>query len=403
MSDGFDDALKRVSKIIPLKIHKISSGARCWTWKVPEKWTVKEAYVEDLKGKRLLDIKDHPLHVMSYSLPINRIVGKKELLAHLHSNTKRPDAIPFEFKYYQRDWGICIQHNKLKNFKDQKYKVFIDSKFEKGELKVGECEVKGKSSQTIVLAAHLCHPCQANDDLTGVAVLVDLAKEISKRKNFYTYKLLIVPETIGSIAYLSRNEKIIPKLKYGIFLEMLGSKAPLSLQLSRQGNAKIDRLAKKVMLKKNPKLKIGAFREIVRNDEMIFNGPGVNIPMVSISRWPYPEYHTSDDNPKIISEKKLKEAKAVVLNILESMERENPDKDYIPKRTFRGPVFLSRYGLWVDWRINKKLNQNIERIMLSVEGDKTVSDIADELNMEFDDVLDYINKFLDKKLVKRIL
>ena len=129
VSDGFDEALNYISKIIPLKIHKIPSGTKCWTWKVPEKWSVKEAYIEDLKGNQLLNLKDHLLHVISYSLPIDKVVTKEELMKHLHTNSKRPDAIPFEFKYYERDWGFCIQHNKLKKFTKDKYKVFIDSKF----------------------------------------------------------------------------------------------------------------------------------------------------------------------------------------------------------------------------------------------------------------------------------
>jgi aminopeptidase-like protein len=403
VSDGFDDALKYISKIIPLKIHKIPTGKKCWTWTVPEKWSVEDAYVETMNGKKIIDLKDHPLHVMSYSLSVNKIVSKEELLKHIHSSPARPKAIPFEFKYYERDWGFCIQNEKIKQIKEPKYKVFIDSKFEKGALKVGDYTIRGKSEKTIVLVAHLCHPCQVNDDLAGVAVLVDLARELAKKNNYYTYKFLLVPETIGSVAYLSQNEGIISKLKFGIFLEMLGNSNGLSLQLSYQGNTKIDRIAKEVMKKRNPKVEIKGFREIVRNDEMVFNGPGVDIPMVSISRWPYPEYHTSDDNLKIISNSKLLEAKETVLDILEVLEKAGSDKDYVPKRIFRGPVFLSKYNLWVDWRINKKLNQNIEKIMLMLNGNKSVSDIADELGLEFDVVLSYVNKFLDKKLVKKVI
>lgn len=397
VSDGFDNALKYISKIIPLKIHKIPFGTKCWTWTVPEKWSVDSAYIKDLYGRTLLDVKDHPLHVMSYSLPIDKTVNREELLKHIYSRPDRPKAIPFEFKYYQRDWGFCIQHNRLKEFKDNKYKVFIDSKFEKGYLKVGDYTMKGKTKKTIVLIAHLCHPCQVNDDLTGVAVLIDIAKEMSKKKPYYTYKFLIVPETIGSIAYLSQNEKIIPNLKYGMFLEMLGNNNMHALQLTRQGNTYLDRVARYVMTKKLKNHREGAFRKIVSNDEMVFNGPGINVPTISISRFPYPEYHTSDDNPNIITEERLLHSKNLILDIINILE-----KDYTPKRRFLGPVFLSGCGLWVDWRVNKKLNQNIEQIMLLLEGDKTVFEIANELDMEFDEVLNYINKFLAKRLVKRI-
>ncbi len=273
VSDGFDKALDYISKIVPLKIYRFPTGKKCWTWTVPEKWSVKNAYVKDSKGKTLIDVKNHPLHVMSYSLPVNKNVGKKELMKHLYTKQERPDAIPFEFKYYQRDWGFCAQHNRLKDFKDAKYKVFIDSKFENGNLKVGDYTIKGKSKKTVVLIAHLCHPCQANDDLTGVAVLINIAKEISKKRPYYTYKFLIVPETIGSIAYLSQNEKIIPDLKYGIFLEMLGNNNIHALQFSRQGNTYLDRVAKYVMKKTLKNYRKGAFRKIVSNDEWFLTAP----------------------------------------------------------------------------------------------------------------------------------
>lgn len=395
ISDGFDESLDYISKIIPLKIHKIPTGTKCWTWTVPEKWTVENAYIEDLNGNKLLDLKNHPLHVVSYSLPIDKVVSKEELLKHLHTDKGRPNAIPFEFKYYERDWGFCIQHSKLKKFTKSKYRVFIDSKFEKGNLKVGDYTIKGKTDKTIVLVAHLCHPAQVNDDLTGVAVSVAIAKEMSRQNNYYTYKFLFVPETIGSIAYLSQNENIIPKLESGIFLEMLGNDNIHALQLTRQGNSKLDRIARYVMRRKLKNFKECLFRTLVLNDEVAFNGPGVDMPMISISRFPYPEYHTSDDNPGIISEKRLEESKNLVLEILRII-----DGDYSPKRKFKGPIFLSGYGLWVDWKVNQELNQNLEKIMFNLEGDKTVFDIAYELNMNFDDVLSFVNKLKQANLIE---
>jgi len=396
ISDGYDESIEYISKIIPFKIHEIPSGTKCWTWVVPEKWSVNAAYIEDLDGNRMLDLQDHPLHVISYSLPIDKIVTEQELMAHLHADPMRPDAIPFEFKYYEKSWGFCIQHSKLKKFTKDKYKIFIDSKFENGTLKVGEYTIEGKSDKTIVLVAHLCHPAMANDDLSGVAVLVDIAKEMQKRNN-YTYKFLILPETIGSIAYLSQNEHIISKLKYGIFIEMLGNNNIHALQFSKQHNTRLDGIARYVMRRKLSKFREGAFRKIIANDEMVFNGPGVDIPMISISRFPYPEYHTSDDNINLISKDRLIESKNLILEILHIL-----DNDYIPKRKFKGPVFLSGYGLWVDWRINKKLNMNIEQIMLRLEGDKSIFDISKELDLEFKDVLDFVNKFYDKGLITKM-
>lgn len=397
VSSGYDESLTYLAKIIPLKIHKIPTGTKCWTWTVPEKWIIKEAFIEDLAGKRVLDLKDHPLNVLSYSLPINKIVRQKELKNHIFTNPKRPQAIPFEFKYYQKGWGFCLPYNRLKEFKKKQYRVFVDSRFEKGSLKVGDFTIKGKTNKTIVLVGHLCHPATANDGLSGVAVMVDIAKELIKKNNYFTYKFLFVPEVIGSVAYLSQHESLIPKLRYGIFLEMLGNNRPLALQLSRQGDTKVDKVARYVMQKEFENFREAPFRKIVGNDEIVFNGPGVNVPMISLSRFPYPEYHTSDDNPKIIFKEKLKEAKNLILKILNIL-----DRDYIPKRKFKGPVFLSGYGLWVDWRLDKKLNENIEQMMLNFEGEKSVFEIAVELKMDFDEVINYVNKFLKKGLIKKI-
>jgi aminopeptidase-like protein len=235
-----------------------------------------------------------------------------------------------------------------------------------------------------------------NDDLAGVSVLVEVAEEMQRRNNFYTYKFLILPETIGSIAYLSQNEDIISKIKYGLFLEMLGNDNMHALQLTRQCNTRLDRIARYILKKKLANFREGAFRTIVVNDELVFNGPGIDIPMISISRFPYPEYHTSDDNLSIVSEENLVESKNLILDILILL-----DSDYIPRRKFKGPVFLSRYGLWVDWRTNKKLNEAIDQIMLRFEGDKSVFDIAEELQIEFEDVLGYVNKFHQNGLIQK--
>lgn len=398
ISDGFDESLEYISKIIPLKIHEIPTGTKCWTWVVPDKWSVNEAYIKDLSGNVLLDLKDHPLHIISYSLPIDGIVSRAELLQHLHTRLDRPNAIPFEFRYYRKDWGFCIQHNRLQEFTQDKYQVYINSRFEKGTLKVGDFTIKGKTSaKTIILMAHLCHPAMANDDLAGVAVLVEIAKYLSQRQNHYTYKFLFLPETIGSIAYLSRNEQTIHQFKYGIFLEMPGTENPLALQFSRQGNTRLDRIARFVMEEECRFFRTGLFGRIVRNDDKVLNGPGIDVPTISLSRYSYPEYHTSDDNPSIISEASLTEAQSLIIKILEIL-----DNNYIPKRLFKGPVFLSKFNLWIDWRVNEKLNRDMDQIMLRFEGDKSIFDIAEELNLKFDEVLRCVDKFSDNGLIEKI-
>lgn len=397
ISDGYDRALEQIKAILSLKVIEIPTGTKCWTWTVPEKWSVQEAYIENRNGERLLDLKNHPLHIVSYSLPVDKWLSREELLKHLYTKPDMPDIIPYEYKFYERDWGFCLPHNQLSKFSQEKYHAVIKSKFEKGALKVGEYKVKGETEKIITLVAHLCHPAQANDDLAGAAVLVSLAQELGRKKIRFTYQFLLVPETIGSIAYLSQNEKIIKDLYGGIFLEMLGSSTPLALQYSQKADSQLDKIAKYVFSRRFKDFKQGAFRTIVSNDEMVFNSPGVNVPMLSISRYPYKEHHTSADTLQIISEEKLKEAKEVIWEIIEMLE-----KNYRPERTFKGPVFLSGLGLWVDWRKDFALNKKIEQMMFKLEGGKTVLDIALELEMDFNSVLHYLDKFFVAGLIKKL-
>ena len=170
VSDGYDQALNRLSQEVPMTIHEYPTGEPCWTWRVPEKWTCDEAYLESMDGRRIVDVKDHPLHVVSYSLPFEGVVNRQDLLPHLHTHITIPGAIPFVFKYYDRDWGLCVSEEVKNTLKDEQYRVVIRTRFEPGTLKVGETVIMGKSKESIMLVAHLCHPALANDDMSGVAV-----------------------------------------------------------------------------------------------------------------------------------------------------------------------------------------------------------------------------------------
>ncbi|MDH5506813.1 MAG: DUF4910 domain-containing protein, partial [Anaerolineae bacterium] len=276
VSDDYDRALHRLAAEIPMIIHEYPSGTPVWTWTVPEKWTCHEAYLETLDGRRLLDYADHPLHVVSYSLPFEGEVTREELLDHLHVHPRLPDAIPFVFKYYQRDWGLCAPQTLRDALTEDKYRVVIRSSFEPGALKVGEVIIPGESADSFMLAAHLCHPAMVNDDLAGVVVGLDVARKLlAGPKPKYTYRLLILPETIGSVAYLSHNEELIPQMVGGLFLEMLGNDAPLALQQSFQPHSQVDKSLVSALRGLDADGFAGPYRTIISNDERQFNSPGV--------------------------------------------------------------------------------------------------------------------------------
>ncbi len=410
VSDDTEKALNIIKQELPeMKICEVPSGTECWTWIVPDKWVIHDAYISD-GNKKIVDINDHILHVVSCSVPVDKWVSREELMKHLYTAEsyradmgyqvpERPNAIPWVVKYYERDWGFCLQKNRLRELKGDKFYVKIDSEFVAGSLKIGELTIPGQTDEMVVIITNICHPAQVNDSISGLVVAVDIAKQMARKQNHYTYQFLFLPETIGSIAYLSQNEQLIPKMKYGLFTEMLGNKNSLILQKSRQGNSRVDRIAGYVLKRRQKEFRAGNFREVLCNDEIILNGPGVNVPTISLSRWPYPEYHTSDDCPDIVLEGRLEEARDTIMEILRIL-----DSDFIPVRQFKGPVCLSRYGLWVEWRESaekKSLNENIEKVMLELEGELSAFDIADKLGMDFDTVVQFLNGLHQNGLISK--
>ncbi len=381
ISDGYDSALNALSTQAPMVIHEYPTGSECWTWIVPEKWSCHEAWLETLDGRRLFSYSENPLHVVSYSLPMDRKVSREELFQHLHVHPKLPDAIPFIFNYYERDWGLCCSQALKKTLTDDRYRVLIRSESSYGTLKVGEITVQGRSSDSFVLCAHLCHPAMVNDDLSGVVVGLKVMQELLKRPDLqYTYRFLIFPETIGSVAYLSRRKEQGDKMVGGLFLEMLGLPNPHALQLSFVGDAEVDRCLSRVLREEDPLGWIGPFRTVVGNDERQFNAPGVRVPMLSLSRvmprgssdWPYyPEYHSSEDTPERASPERLAESMNLVLKMIDAFER-----NQIPRNLFQGEIFCSRYGLNIDVYRDPEGNRALFNIMFLIDGTRSVSEIA---------------------------
>lgn len=418
VSDDFDRALTRLAQEVPMTIHEYPTGEACWTWQVPDKWTCHEAFLETLDGRRLLDYQDHPLHVVSYSLPFEGLVKREQLLKHLHVHPNLADAIPFVFKYYERDWGLCASQALRDMLSDDEYRVVIRTSFEPGTLKVGEILIPGESEETFVIVAHLCHPAMVNDDLTGVVIGLETARKLLNKSPgesqdrphhttgdglYYTYRILILPETIGSVAYLSHNEHLIPGMTAGLFLEMLGNDSPLALQGSFQPESQVDRCLATALRGLDPEGYLGAYRTIIDNDERQFNAPGVRVPMLSLSRVeapkatgrpPYPEYHSSLDTPAIISSERLEEALDAVHGMIDAWEH-----NYYVVNNFKGEVFCSGYGIWIDYRVNPEGHRRLFEIMERCDGEHTVADIAYELNTPFQAVWEVVSLLSEKELV----
>jgi len=410
-SDGMDEALRIVGENMPAEsnytIETYAPGAPIWTWTVPERYVVHEAYLAIEGGERLVDFADNPLHLVSYSLPVDDVLSWDELEPHLYFNEKRPWATPWIFKYYERNWGFCLPKDLFDRLpRDAKYHAVIRSEFitdpENGfRVSTGLLTPNYLTPNPFgefIISSHLCHPMQSNDDLAGTVTAIEVARRLAEKPlppGSMSIRFWFGPETVGTIAYLAHNEDLIPNLKGGIFIEMTGNQNKIAWHHSRQHDHLLDRVTQYVL--RDTDHNVRPFASMPPNDERVINGPGVNVPCISINRWPYNEYHTTDDNPDIIHEEMLQGAADVVEEIVRIYAT-----NYIPKRTFRGPVFLSGHSLWVDWRENWELNRAIEKIMFLFEGQHSVFDIAETVNLDYWVVWEYVEKFRAKGFVEAL-
>ena len=382
VSDGYDAALNALSKLVPMTIHRYPTGTDAFTWIVPERWLCRAARLEKISGEVVFSDHDNPLHVVSYSLPVNAVFRREELFSHLHVCDRDPDAIPFVFKYYERDWGLCCTGKQKDALTDPEYRVMIDTSFSYGELKVGELSLDGHMPDTFIFCAHLCHPGQLNDGLSGVLAGIKLFELLQAEPRRYSYKLLILPETIGSACWLSHHESIIPYLRGGMFLEMLASPYPChTLMASNQPGSYFDRLAGHIVKHDRTDNRLVPFLTAPLNDERMFNEVGVKCPMLALYRLDenntYPEYHTSKDNRDYGSVESISQSVKLLYKIIEALEN-----DMVPVPLYKGEIYISRF-LRFDYAV---MGHTIRKISFMLDGKLRMSDIAQRLDMDFFEV-----------------
>lgn len=395
-----DIVQKYLPSDIKYKINKFKSGLDVFDWKIPKLYDVKEAYfLEKSTGKKYANFNDNNLHIVSYSQNINKIIDYDELENHIHYSNQIDDAIPWKFNYYSEHWGFCITKNDfLQLDKSSKFEVVIDSSFVDDDLLVGEVVLDGKSKDEIVILCDVCHPYQVDDSISGVVVALELINILSKQQNNFTYRFLFLPETIGSLAYLSQNEDKIKNMKYAFFSEMLGNANQLSLQLSHQSNSKIDKAFS--VMEDNYNLRIGAFQMIVKNDEIVFNSPGIDIPSISVSRSKkvmdsFYGYHTSYDNPDNLIYENIEIAIKYISDSLEML-----DRDYMPIPNFKGLIFYSKTFLWDKYCAKLGKKEEIDAIVFEIDGATSLLDISFKTNVDYKLCRDFLNDLKELKYVK---
>ncbi len=398
---GIKDTLKYFEKINPeFKRIKFKSGKKVFDWKIPMEWNVSNAFIEK-NGKKIIDFKKNNLHLVSYSTPVNKYLEKNQLLKKLHSDKKRPNAIPYVTSYYKKDWGFCISENNKKKLRNGKYKVFIDTSFSNGNLECSHAILKGKSKKEVFFSSYVCHPSMANNELSGPSLLNAIMLFIKKnyKNNYYTYRFFLGPETIGSIAYLSKYQNKMKKnIICGFNLSCVGDERSYSHIVSRNGNTLADQaISSSIFHFKNKKEYSFLHRG---SDERQYCSPGIDLPVATFCKskfGEYPEYHTSDDNLNIVTQKGLDQSMEVFSNIIKTLE-----SGCIPKNRFKCEPNLGRRNLYP--LTSKKGSYKHIKLRMNLlaysDGKENIFNISKKINVPLKELLVEYELLLKKKLLK---
>ncbi|AUV81815.1 hypothetical protein C2R22_09280 [Salinigranum rubrum] len=307
--NGVRRTLERLSEITPLDVQSVPSGTQVYDWEVPPEWNIEDAYIENSDGERIVDIAENNLHVVSYSVPVETTLTFDELKDHLHTLPSMPDAIPYRTTYYDRDWGFCMRHDTLESMdEDDTYEVFIDSTLDpEGELTYADARIEGESDEEYILSTYCCHPSLANDNLSGVVLATLLFEQLRQRDTYHSYRLIIVPETIGSISYLSTHEAPMKNVNGGYVITTVAGPGTFDYKASFEHDHPVDQAARWA-------LSDDEYDEYefvpTGSDERQYSSPGFRIPTGTIAKdkyYEYKEYHTSKDDLSFISAEALLE------------------------------------------------------------------------------------------------
>ena len=319
--EGLRSTLEILKEELPLECHHVASGTRTYDWTINDEWNVRDAYIADKDGRRVVDFREHNLHLVGYSIPVQATMTLEQLRPHLHTLPAHPEWIPFRTSFYSRTWGFCLSHKQLESMDEGPYEVVIDTTISRGAMNYGEVFFPGESREEVMFTAHVCHPSMANDNLTGIAVASELARTVqSLPRRHFSYRFLFAPGTIGSIAWLSRNASTLGNIRHGLVLTGLGGPGALVFKQTRTGSRDIDKVASHVVSRRGGEVR--AYSPY-GYDERQFNAIGFDLPFGRLSRTPhseYPEYHTSADDLDYVKPSELADSYVAALEIIDTLE-----------------------------------------------------------------------------------
>ena len=383
--DGVRETLRILREHVPLEIHEVPTGTQVFDWTVPREWNIRDAWIKNAAGERIIDFQTLNLHVLNYSIPVRCKMGLGELKDHLFTVPNHPDWVPYRTSYYTENWGFCLSENQLAQFRDdEEYDVCIDSSLADGHLTYGEYLLGGEQSCEFLISSHVCHPSLANDNLSGISLAVELAKLLAAGPRRYSYRFLFIPGTIGSVTWLARNDTVISRIRHGLVLTCVGDAGHITYKRSRRGDTEIDRAFVHVLKQSgDPHTVIDFFP--YGYDERQYCSPGFNLPVGCIMRSQYgqfPEYHTSADNLDLVRADCLADSLAKCCAVIDVIEHNGA---YVNQKPKCEPQ-LGKRGLYTGLGAREERRRH-EMALLWVlnlsEGAHTLLDIAERANLPF--------------------
>ena len=400
--DGVRQTLDIVGEQIPLERTEVPSGTQVYDWTVPREWNIRGAWLDGPQG-RVCDFADSNLHVLGYSVPVNERLSLDELRPHLFSDPERPQVIPYRTSYHNENWGFCLPHELVERLPDGEYEAVIDSTLEDGSLTYAEHVVPGASEDEVLLSTYVCHPSLANDNLSGIVLLTELAKRLEGSSRRYTYSFLFSPATLGPLTWLSRNEERLDRLKHGLVACCVGDPGPLTYKRSRRGDREIDRAAGHVVRARG-----GQIRDWspLGGDERQFGSPGFDLPVGVLSRTPqdeFPGYHSSADDLMLVRPEHLQDSLETYLEVLEILESGLPAGNATYMNTSpKGEPQLGRRGLYRPIGGGSFAEGALLWVLNLSDGEHDLVAIAERSGLTFDEIRAAADSLVEQGLLAEV-
>jgi len=399
---GVRETFDILNEYIPINVFEVPTGTKVFDWEVPKEWIIREAYIKNEQGEKVIDFQKNNLHIVGYSVPVDKTMTLGELNNYLYSLEDQPDAIPYVTSYYKERWGFCLTHNQRMKLEEGIYEVYIDSELKDGSLTYGEIILPGETKKEVFLSTYVCHPSMANNELSGPVLLTYLTKWLMTQNRKYTYRIVFIPETIGSITYLSKNLKVMKeRIIAGYNISCVGDERAFSYLSSRQENTLSDRVAIHILKRMHPEFIKYSFLDR-GSDERQYCSPGVDLPVASIMRTKYgvyPEYHTSLDDLTLVTAKGLRECLEVYKECLKLIEANG----YYKIKTLCEPQ-LGKRGLYptISAKGSAENVRNMMNFLAYCDGKLDLLEISEKINVSIENCYEFINKLIEADLLETI-